>query len=124
MGKRDRQRRRQSGSSTTDKLAAPATTYTDEQSGELELRGALPATARNEYAATLSGGLNQEDAWQRATELLFEKLAVSWTIAGLRIERQKELIGRYRMASAQERQFVRDSLRAHLSDNFPEMQTP
>jgi hypothetical protein len=124
VGKRDRQRRRQSGADTTDKLAAPHTTYTDEQSGELELRDALSAAARNEYAAALSGGLNQEDAWQRAAELLFEKLAVSWTIAGLRIERQKELIGRYRMASARERQFVRDSLRAHLSDNFPEMQAP
>lgn len=124
MGKRDRQRRRQSGSAPRDQLAAPSTTYSDEQAGQLELRGALSAAARNEYAATLSGGLSQEDAWQRATELLFEKLTVSWTIAGLRLERQKELIGRYRMASARERQFVRDSLRAHLSDNFPEMQAP
>lgn len=125
MGKRDRQRRRQSGSTPRDQLAAPSTTYSDEQAGgQLELRGALSAAARNEYAATLSGGLSQEDAWQRATELLFEKLTVSWTIAGLRLERQKELIGRYRMASSRERQFVRDSLRAHLSDNFPEMQAP
>ena len=39
--------------------------------------------SRREYAATVAGGLEREDAWQRATELLFERLAVSWTIAGL-----------------------------------------
>ena len=47
----------------------------------------------------LAGGLDREDAWQRAVEFLFERLAVSWTIAGLEITRQKELLGRYRMAS-------------------------
>ena len=50
--------------------------------------------------------------------------AVAWTIAGLRTEKQKELLGRYRMASAAERQFVRDSLRAHVTENFPELQAP
>lgn len=124
MGKRDRQRRRQAEAGRSDRLSAPTTIYRDPESGELELRGALSPAARREYADTLSGGLNREDAWQRATELLFERLAVSWTIAGLRIERQKELVGRYRMASAVERRFVRDSLRAHLLEHFPEMQLP
>lgn len=125
MGKRSRQRRREAGADPTDRLTAPTTSYPDPDSGaELELRGALSPAARSEYAAALSGGLDQEDAWQRATELLFERLAVSWTIAGLRIDRQKELVARYRMASAAERQFVRDSLRRHLTDNFPEMQAP
>ena len=43
---------------------------------------------------------------ERAIELLFERLAVSWTIAGLEIKRQQELLGRYRVASAAEREFV------------------
>jgi hypothetical protein len=124
VGKRDRQRRRQTEEGRIEKLAASASTYADAEAGELELRGALSPAARREYADVLSGGLNQEDAWQRATELLFERLAVSWTIAGLRVERQKELIGRYRMAGEQERRFVRDSLRIHLKENFPEMQAP
>lgn len=124
MGKRDRQRRRQAGAGTTDGLSAPTTTYAHEQSGELELRGSLSPAARTEYARTIAGGLNQEDAWQRGVELLFERLAVSWTIAGLRVDRQKELLGRYRMASEAERRFVRDSLRTHLAENFPEMQAP
>jgi hypothetical protein len=66
----------------------------------------------------------QEDAWQRATELLFERLAVAWTINGVRTEKPRELLGRYRIASGAERRFVRDSLRAHLTENFPELQAP
>ncbi len=56
--------------------------------------------------------------------MLFERLAVSWTINGLRIDRQKELLGRYRMGSSNERRFVRDSLRMHVQENFPELQAP
>ncbi len=88
------------------------------------LRGSLTPATRREYAEVLGGGLDREDAWQRALELLFERLAVSWTISGATIERQRELLGRYRMASAAERSFVRESLRAHLAEHFPEMQAP
>ena len=102
----------------------PTTVYTDDDGNELELRGSLTAKARAEYAATLSGGLHQEDAYRRAGELLFELLAVSWTISGVRTDRQKELLGRYRVATAAERQFVRDSLREHVAENFPEVQAP
>ncbi len=72
----------------------------------------------------LAGGLNREDARQRAIELLFERLAVSWTIAGLEIGRQRELLARYRIASAREREWVRESLRAHVVENFPELAPP
>jgi hypothetical protein len=105
-------------------ITAPTTTYTDPEAGELELRGSLTAKARAEYAATLGGGRDRDDAWQRATELLFERLAVAWTISGVRSDRQRELLGRYRVASAEERRFVRDSLRAHLAENFPGVQAP
>ena len=118
MGKRGRKR------STAAGITAPATTYTDADGNELELRGSLTPKARAEYAATLDGGLDREDAWQRATELLYERLAASWTVSGLRTDTQKELLGRYRMASAQERRFVRDSLRTHVAENFPELQGP
>jgi hypothetical protein len=106
------------------RLRAPTTVYSDADGAELELRGSLSPGARSEYAAALAGGLDREDAYQRATELLFERLVVSWTVAGLRIDRQRELLGRYRLASAPERQFVRESLRRHLAENFPEMQAP
>jgi hypothetical protein len=106
------------------KLAAPTSEYVDAEGNVLILRGSLTAGARKEYADILAGGLYQEDAWQRATELLFERLAVSWTISGLDITKQKELLGRYRMATGEERQFVRQALRAHVPANFPEMQAP
>jgi hypothetical protein len=115
VGRRARQR---------EKLAAPAQDYTDAEGNVLTLRGSLTPASRVQYAETLAGGLEREDAWQRATELLFERLAVSWTIAGLEIKRQKELLMRYRVASSSEREFVRDSLRAHLAEHFPELQAP
>jgi hypothetical protein len=115
MGRRHRQR---------TKLVAPAGTFDYGHGGALTLRGSLTPGARREYAEVLAGGLDREDAWQRATELLFERLAVSWTIAGVEITRQAELLGRYRMASAEERSFVRDSLRTHVSEHFPELQAP
>src|ERR1700742_2717189 len=114
-----KQRKRQ-----REKLAAPTSDYRDAEGNVLTLRGSLTPGARREYADILAGGLDQEDAWQRATELLFERLAVSWTIAGLQITRQKELLARYRVATQDERRFVRDSLREHVNENFPELEAP
>jgi hypothetical protein len=118
VGRRSRQRER------TEPPAAPRTQYKDPDDNVLTLRGSLSPASRRQYAAVTSAGLDQEDAWQRAAEFLFERLAVSWTIAGLELTRQKELLGRYRMATSDERQFVRDSLRSHLQENFPELQAP
>jgi hypothetical protein len=105
-------------------VKAPVSEYRDPEGNVLVLRGSLTPAARRQYAETLAGGLDREDAWQRATELLFERLAVAWTIAGLEIDRQKELLGRYRMASGAERGFVRDALRRHVAENFPELEAP
>ena len=105
-------------------ITAPTSVYTDADGNQLELRGSLTPGARAEYAATLAGGLDREDAWQRATELLFERLAVSWTVAGVRTDTQRELIGRYRMVGAGDRRFVRESLREHVAENFPDVEAP
>lgn len=115
MGRRNRQR---------EKLAAPETEYRDEEGNVLVLRGALSAATRRDYLAVTQAGRHQEDAWQRALEFLFERLVVSWTIAGVLTSRQKELLGRYRMASADERQFIRETVRKHLADNFSELEAP
>lgn len=121
MGRRRRHREKVRAPS---ELEAPTAEYRDDEGNVLVLRGSLTPGARREYAAVLAGGNEREDAWQRATELLFERLAVSWTIAGLEITRQKELLGRYRMASGDERRFVRASLRAHVEAHFPELEAP
>jgi hypothetical protein len=120
VGRRSRQRESRAG----EKLKAPESTYTDADGTVLVLRGALSPATRADYTATLQGGLNREDAWQRAGELLFERLAVSWTISGIETRKQKELLTRYRVATAAERQFVRDSMRAHVQENFPELEAP
>jgi hypothetical protein len=115
MGKRNRKR---------EKIVAPTSEYRDSEGNILTLRGSLTPGSRREYADTLGAGLEREDAWQRATELLFERLTVSWTIADLELSRQKELVGRYRMASPDERRFIRDALRDHVAEHFPELQAP
>ena len=118
MGRRGRERAKQNA------LSAPVTEYPDGDGNVLVLRGAMSPATRRLYTETLGGGLHQEDARARAIEMLFERLAVSWTISEIETSRQKELLARYRMATAAEREFVLASLRAHLAENFPELEAP
>jgi hypothetical protein len=107
------------------RLKAPTSDYTDAHGNVLTLRGSLSPGSRRRYAQTLAGSpLSREDAWQRAVELLFEQLAVRWEIAGAPIERQRELLARFRAASAEERAWVRDALRTHCAEHFPDVQAP
>ena len=91
----------------------------------LTLRGSLTPGARRQYAQALTGSpLSREDAWQRAVELLFEQLAVRWMIAGAPIDRQRELLARFRAASGAERAWVREVLREHCAEHFPDVNAP
>ena len=119
MGKRSRRR----GAET---LKAPESEYRSPAGDVLALRGAMTPATRSEYAAAMGGSpLSQEDAWQRGVEFLFERLAVRWEIAGTEpITRQKELLGRYRFATQEERQWIRDALREHLAAHFPDVEAP
>src|SRR3954454_18686182 len=119
MGKRSRARGR------AEKLEAPTSEYRSDTGDVLVLRGALTPKTRQEYAATFSGNLlSQEDAWQPAVEFLCERLAVRWEIAGVATEGQKALLMRFRVATQDERRFVRDTLREHAAEHFPELQAP
>jgi hypothetical protein len=129
MGKRNRKKQR--AGDARDELRAPSSDYTDADGNVLMLRGSLTPAARREYAETLSGGgsgahaaATQDDTWQRAVELLFERLAVRWSIAGAPIERQRELLARFRVASPAERAWVREALREHCAEHFPDLQAP
>ena len=120
MGRRARQR---------EKLRAPSSDYSDPQGNVLTLRGALSPGSRRQYADALAGGTasaaaTREDSDARAVELLFEHLAVRWLIAGVPLERQRELLARFRIASAAERSWVQGVLREHCSEHFPELQLP
>ena len=119
MGKRSRARGR------AEKLEVPTSDYRSDAGDVLTLRAALTAKTRQQYAATFAGNpLSQEDAWQRAVEFLFERLAVRWEISGVPTEGQKALLMRFRVATQDERRFVRDALREHVAEHFPELQAP
>jgi hypothetical protein len=123
VGRRSRQRRE------GEKLVAPTTDYADPEGNVLTLRGAMTPATRRQYAELRAGaggsaGATREDAWQRAVELLFERLAVRWTIAGAPVEKQQELLVRFRFASQAERAWVRDVLREHLAEWFPDVEAP
>jgi hypothetical protein len=109
-----------------DRPRAPESEYRDAEGNVLALRGAMTPGTRREYATVRGASpLSQEDAWQRAVEFLFERLAVRWEIAGTEpIVRQKELLGRFRFATAAERAWIRDVLREHLAEHFPELDAP
>jgi len=110
------------------KLAAPTSDYTDPEGNVLTLRGSLSPASRIKYAQTLAGGerpaATLEDAWQRAVEFLFERLAVSWEISGVKTDRQRELLARLRASSSQERAWIRQVLREHCAEWFPDVQAP
>jgi hypothetical protein len=128
VGKRNRRRSAESRRDS-DELVAPNSDYTDAEGAVLTLRGALSPASRRAYARVLAGedgrpAANREDAWQRAVELLFERLAVRWSIAGAPIERQRELLMRFRAASVEERAWIRTVLREHCAEHFPDVQAP
>jgi hypothetical protein len=124
-----RRGRRHERSEKHDKLTAPSSDYTDADGNVLTLRGSFTPGSRREYAQALAGiggraSATREDAWQRAVELLFERLAVRWVIAGAPIERQRELLARLRVASPEERAWVRQALREHCAEHFPDVDAP
>jgi hypothetical protein len=96
----------------------------------LVLRGAMTPKTRDQYRRVRSGedlsaAAMREDAWQRAVEYLFERLAVSWVIAGADpLTGQKDLLARFRFASQEERRWLRGVLRQHLAEHFPELPAP
>lgn len=118
MGKRARRR------GAAEKLTAPDAAYTSAAGDELVLRGSMTPRTRTQYASVLHGGLAQEDAWHRAVEFLFERLAVRWTVAGVPTEGQKALLMRFRVATQDERAWIRSVLREHLADRFPDVEAP
>ena len=118
MGRRGRQRAKQDRAGP----AVPASTseYTHGEGNTLTLRDELSAGTLRQLGE-LEGrpAASAEDRSQRRVEFLFERLAVRWEIAGLPLEGQKELLGRYRLASSEERSQVRAALAEHLRAHHP-----
>jgi hypothetical protein len=85
---------------------APTVEYVDPEGNVLTLR------------QTLSAATN---AWHRRSEALFERLAVRWEIAGLPLDDQKMLLGRYRMADPETQRWVRQTVAENLERHIPEL---
>jgi hypothetical protein len=106
-----RHRRRERGA----KQPVDTTDYVDGEGNVLTLRNRLSAATLQELEREgRAAAASTEDLWARRGEFLFERLAVSWTIAGLPLTKQKELLGRYRMATSTERGWVRARIEEHL----------
>lgn len=119
MGKRARSRGK------IDKLRAPEAEYRDADGNVLVLRGSLSPLTRHRYNAVLHDQSKlTDDSWQRAVEFLFERLVVRWIVFDVPTEGQKELLARFRMATQAERRWVRETLRAHLAEHFPDLEAP
>ena len=113
MAKRRKRRERQ---------PAPTSDYTDPEGNVLTLRRALTAGTIAKIGEGPTGvAATVDDAWRRRTEMLFERLAVRWEIAGLPLDDQKMLLGRYRMAGDETQRWVRETIDAHLERFIPEL---
>jgi hypothetical protein len=113
MAKRRKRRQREQ---------APTVEYADAEGNVLVLRQTLSSgTIAKIGEAPGSAATSLDDAWHRRFELLFERLAVSWQIAGLPLTDQKMLLGRYRMADPATQQWVRETISAHLDRYIPEL---
>jgi hypothetical protein len=103
-------------------MPSPTTDYSDPEGGVLTLRQSLSAGTIAKIAEVSTGsGTSLDDAWRRRTELLFERLAVRWEIAGLPLEDQQMLLGRYRMADSQTQEWVRKTIASHVERYIPEL---
>ena len=115
MGRRSRRRGQEA------KQPVATTDYADAEGNVLTVRDSLSAgTLRELEKLSASPAASQDDRWQRRGELLFERLVTGWTIAGLPLEGQKELLGRFRMADSDTRTWLRDTLERHVAERHPD----
>ncbi len=114
MAKRKQRRRPRQKDPTVD--------YTDTEGNVLTLRQSLsPGTIAKIGEPPAGEAASLEDAWRRRTELLFERLAVRWEIAGLPLTDQAMLLGRYRMADAAMQEWVRRTIGDHVARHIPKL---
>jgi hypothetical protein len=117
MPERKRRRGRRQTAATAD--------YVDSEGSVLTLRQSLSGgTIAKIKRASGGEAASLEDDWRRRTELLFERLAVRWEIAGLPLTDQAMLLGRYRMADAETQRWVRETIASHVERYIPELSGP
>jgi hypothetical protein len=119
MGRRQRRRGRESEPTEV----AATTDYRDAEGNVLTLRDELSAgTVAQLRRSESRAAASLDDIEARRFELLFERLAVRWEIAGLPLESERELLGRLRMADPELRRWVRATLTEHARRTVPELE--
>jgi hypothetical protein len=114
VAQRGKKRRRKEPVATSE--------YADPDGNVLTLRQSLSAgTIAKIGEPPARAAASLEDAWRRRTELLFERLAVRWEIAGLPLTDQAMLLGRYRMADPETQRWVRATIATHVEEHIPEL---
>ena len=117
MAKRKQRRQPRQEVATSD--------YADADGNVLRLRQSLSTGTIAKIGEAPAGlASSQDDAWKRRTEMLFERLAVRWEIAGLPLTEQRMLLGRYRMADAETQRWVRQTIALHVQRHIPELSAP
>lgn len=116
MGKRQRRR-----AGKQDEVPQAGVDYADAEGNVLTLRDSISRLSAHKLKGGVKGAGTIEDDWHRRMELIFERFVISWTISGLPMTGQQELLGRYRMADAQTQSWVRSTLAEHVRVHQPEI---
>jgi hypothetical protein len=101
VGKRSRKRR-----------TVETVDYADDEGNVLTLRRTT-ATVPEPH---VTPGASADDLWHRRGEMRFERYVVRWVISGLPLEKQKELLARYRMADRPTQEWVQRTIDRHIED--------
>jgi hypothetical protein len=100
----------------------PTSDYRDTEGNVLTLRDTVSSGTVAKLAEPVGGAAaSADDLWRRRTEMLFERFAVGWTIAGLPLKGQRELLGRYRLADEATQRWVRETIDEHVRTHQPEL---
>jgi hypothetical protein len=114
--------KRRKGAKRAARRKASTVEYVDAEGNKLVLRETLSrGTIAKLEEGPATAATTRDDAWRRREELLFERLVVSWEIAGLPLDEQKMLLGRYRMADSETQRWVRETIEEHLRRYIPEL---
>ena len=109
-----------------ERIRAPESEYRDEHGSLLVLRGALtPATRRSTPRSRAATSSRARTPGSAPSSSCSSASRCAGRSPGTEpITRQKELLARFRFASAEERRWIRETLRAHLAEHFPDMEAP
>jgi hypothetical protein len=100
------------GKRSRNRKAVETVDYVDDEGNVLTLRRTDAKVPRAHRTAASS----VDDQWHREGEILFERYVVRWEIYGLPLEKQKELLARYRMADSATQDWIRRTIERHLED--------